>query len=130
MIELQSKCTHRNFFGVMGSLSGVLGCPYFGPKITKMPKIGLIWDPLKSHSMTPEHPIFFCGYILTVIQSYFTEKRFEGHVRPKNVNFHKFLVLYSGIRAKLLHKSAPLSAIWVLGLDQNFFAFSNYHTNV
>ena len=114
----------------MGSLSGVLGGPYFGPKITKMTKIGFIWDPLKSHSMTPEHPILFCGYILTVIQSYFTEKRFEGHVRPKNVNFHKFLVLYSRISAKLLHKSAPLGAIWVLGLDQNFFAFSNYHTNV
>ena len=114
----------------MGSLSGVLGGPYFGAKITKMPKIGLLWDPLKSHSVTPEPLIFFCGYILTVIQPYFTEKRFEGHVRPKNVNFHKFLVLYSRIRAKLLHKSAPLGATWVLGLDQKIFAFSNYHTNV
>ena len=94
MIELQSKCTQRKNFGVMGSLSGVLGGPYFGAKITKMPKIGLIWDPLKSHSVTPEPLIFFCGYILTVIQPYFTEKRFEGHVIPKNVNFHKFLVLY------------------------------------
>ena len=130
MIELQSKCTHRKNLGVMGSLSGVLGGPYFGAKITKMPKIGLLWDPLKSHSVTPEPLIFFCGYILTVIQPYFTEKRFEGHVRPKNVNFHKFLVLYSRIRAKLLHKSAPLGATWVLGLDQKNFAFSNYHINV
>ena len=78
----------------------------------------------------PEPPNFFYGYILTVIQSYFTENRFGGHIRPKNINFHKFLILCSGIRAKLLHKSAPLGAIWVLGLDQNFFAFSNYHTNV
>ena len=38
--------------------------------------------------------------------------------------------LLSEIRAKSLHKTAALSATWVLDLDQKFLVFSNPHTSI
>ena len=67
---------------------------------------------------------FFWGHFLAVINAYFTLTPFQHHIRPKNVNFHISHKFIKQNWVKSLNKIERSSAISVLELEVQKFAWT------